>query len=342
MGLLKSGRKVWLVTDAIAHYSQIEGERVIRDFVAAGGQCTFVGRVYIGSCARFLTIPFSILVLSTTMRSLRWLLLVAMVLIATAVFGIYRAQRVTRRSQRRPVPPSIPLDTKTMAPDWEWSQSSDNGMPAVKISAKNMKQSADSTRAELVQIELHIYQKDGLHYDRVKSDYAQLTTSDHKLYSPGDAEITLDVPVQGEPPHQLTSITGSGINFDSVSGQAVTDKHVSFTFEEGDGTGTGATYDPATHSLNLNNNVVSQSARQRPERQADEGRSRSAGLERNDRGSAASSLVAPDSRSDRHRRGPKHRSVEGPGYRLDRRRSKRMAPTSSRASRSSIPPTPST
>jgi nicotinamidase-related amidase len=40
MGLLKSGRKVWLVTDAIAHYSQTEGERVIRDFVAAGGQCT--------------------------------------------------------------------------------------------------------------------------------------------------------------------------------------------------------------------------------------------------------------------------------------------------------------
>jgi nicotinamidase/pyrazinamidase len=40
MGLLKSGRKVWLVTDAIAHYMQQTGEQVIQEFLAAGGECT--------------------------------------------------------------------------------------------------------------------------------------------------------------------------------------------------------------------------------------------------------------------------------------------------------------
>ena len=39
-----------------------------------------------------------------SMRSLRWLLLVAMVLIAAAVAGIYHAQRLKQRSQRRPTP----------------------------------------------------------------------------------------------------------------------------------------------------------------------------------------------------------------------------------------------
>lgn len=189
------------------------------------------------------------------MRSLRWLLLVAMVLIAAAVFGIYRTQRTIRRSQRRAVPASIPLDTKTMALDYEWGQSA-NGLPHVKILAKQEKQSADGSRVELHQIELQIYQKNGSNYDRVRSAYAELTTSDHKLYSPGDAEITLDVPVKGEPAHQLTSITTSGINFDSQSGKAVTDKHVAFTFAEGDGTCTGASYDPTTHALGLNGNVV--------------------------------------------------------------------------------------
>jgi LPS export ABC transporter protein LptC len=189
------------------------------------------------------------------MRSLRWLLLVAMVLIAAAVSGLYRSQRATRRSQRRSAPPSIPLDTKTMAPDWEWSQSA-NGLPAVKIRAKQMTQSADGTKAQLEQIELDIYTKDGQHYDRVRSAWAQLTTSDHKLFSPGDAEITLEVPVKGDPTHRLTSITASGINFDSQSGQAVTDRHVSFTFEEGEGTCDGATYDPGNHALNLTSNVV--------------------------------------------------------------------------------------
>jgi nicotinamidase/pyrazinamidase len=39
MGLLQTGRKVSLVTRATAHLSEAEGERVIRDFTAAGGQC---------------------------------------------------------------------------------------------------------------------------------------------------------------------------------------------------------------------------------------------------------------------------------------------------------------
>ncbi len=39
MGLLKTGRKVSLVMRATAHLSEAAGESVIRDFVAAGGQC---------------------------------------------------------------------------------------------------------------------------------------------------------------------------------------------------------------------------------------------------------------------------------------------------------------
>lgn len=178
-----------------------------------------------------------------------------MVIIAAAVAGIYHSQRAKARSSRPRTPPPIPLDTKTMAPDFEWGQSA-NGMPAVKGFAKNMKQSADGSRMEYYGLELRLYQKDGLHFDRVKSAFAQLTTSDHKLYSPGDAEITLDVPVNGAPAHQLTSITTAAINFDSISGEAVTDRHVSFTFESGEGTAEGATYDPATHTLHFNHNVA--------------------------------------------------------------------------------------
>lgn len=39
MGLLKTGRKVSLVPEATAHLSQTEGERVVADFLAAGGHC---------------------------------------------------------------------------------------------------------------------------------------------------------------------------------------------------------------------------------------------------------------------------------------------------------------
>jgi nicotinamidase/pyrazinamidase len=39
MGLLRSGRKVWLVTDATMALSREAGEKVMQDFLAAGGQC---------------------------------------------------------------------------------------------------------------------------------------------------------------------------------------------------------------------------------------------------------------------------------------------------------------
>lgn len=39
MGLLKTGRKVSLVTEATAHLDPVEGERVIAGFIAAGGRC---------------------------------------------------------------------------------------------------------------------------------------------------------------------------------------------------------------------------------------------------------------------------------------------------------------
>lgn len=39
MGLLKSGRKVSLVSEATAHLDRAEGERVVAGFVAAGGRC---------------------------------------------------------------------------------------------------------------------------------------------------------------------------------------------------------------------------------------------------------------------------------------------------------------
>ncbi|HWF11645.1 MAG TPA: isochorismatase family cysteine hydrolase [Bryobacteraceae bacterium] len=46
MGLLRIGRRVSLVTDAIAHYSATEGAKVIAGFEAAGGRTVTTGELY--------------------------------------------------------------------------------------------------------------------------------------------------------------------------------------------------------------------------------------------------------------------------------------------------------
>ncbi len=189
------------------------------------------------------------------MRSLRWLLLLAFLAAVAATFRIYRTQVTAQKTIQRPAPPYLAADTKAQAVDWEWGQSAE-GRPAVKLFAKDFRQTSTSNRAELRDIELRIYQKDGAHYNRVRSGSANFTTDDNKLYAPGEAEITLDVPSEGDIPADLTSIKAAGMNFDSKTGRAVTDQRVSFTFAKGNGTCTGAVYDPQSHELHLDHNVT--------------------------------------------------------------------------------------
>ncbi|MDQ1473001.1 MAG: lipopolysaccharide export system protein LptA [Bryobacterales bacterium] len=188
------------------------------------------------------------------MRSLRWLLLVAILALVGGVSGIYRTQRNLARASARPLPASIPIGMVGSAIDYEWGQS-ENGKPAVHVSAKNSRL-LDNGLTELEGVEIRIYMKDGKHYDRIRSPQAQFATSEARLYAPGEAEITLNIPVEGEPLGALTSIKAAGINFDSRSGKAVTDKHVAFTFQGGDGVCDGGAYDPETHELQLLHNVM--------------------------------------------------------------------------------------
>ena len=73
------------------------------------------------------------------MRSLRWLLLVAMAVIAAAVFGIYRAQRIAAGAKERPLPSVLPLGTVGNAFDYRWGQSA-NGKPKYEVIAKDATQ----------------------------------------------------------------------------------------------------------------------------------------------------------------------------------------------------------
>ena len=104
-------------------------------------------------------------------------------------------------------------------------------------------------------MELKLYQKDGAHYDLVTSPKAVFSQSEGKMFSDGEVEVTLNVPIQGTPPHPLTSIKTTGIAFDTKSGKADTDKPASFKFENGYGTCLGLFYDPEVHEMHMNSQV---------------------------------------------------------------------------------------
>ena len=183
-------------------------------------------------------------------RWLRWILLIALGLVVLGVGIVYRARRLEEKAERQPPPARLSADTKANAVDFEWGQSAD-GKPRLHMFAKSSEQNINTNNTQLKGLELRIYAKDGKTFDRVSSETAEFSTDHSKLYAPGEAVITLNLPVAGEPKKIPTSIRAAGINFNSQTGQAVTNEPVAFAFEGGEGTCSGAAYDPQTHELKL-------------------------------------------------------------------------------------------
>jgi lipopolysaccharide export system protein LptA len=184
------------------------------------------------------------------MRGTRWLLLAAILLILGGTAGTYYYQLRMARGTQIATPAAIPPNTSSTAQDWEWSRS-DNGRTVVRIRAHALRQVADTGRIELEGVRLELFQRDKPLYNLVMSPKADFNQSEGKLFSNGEVEITLDVPVGQEPTPKLTWIKSSGVTFESKSGKASTDRPAAFRFANGSGTSTGADYDPTSKELHL-------------------------------------------------------------------------------------------
>jgi len=190
------------------------------------------------------------------MRGTRWLVLVAIAAILGGVGLTYRAQKKVLREQAPPQPAALPTELNSSAQHWHFTDTDlKTNRVIAEIDAEDFRQVKDSDRVDLKNVTISIPNKDDATNDVVKSAAAAFFSSDHHLYSEGKVEITLRVPKEGPPSRTLVSIQSSGVNFDSETYRAETTRPSTFIFQNGDGRSTGATYDPTTHELHMNNDV---------------------------------------------------------------------------------------
>jgi lipopolysaccharide export system protein LptA len=185
-----------------------------------------------------------------TGRGTRWLILVAIVAILGGSAYYYRLDQKFAREHTPKQPPLLPPDTNSTAVDYEYGQST-SGKPNYSVKARSYRQIRDTPNYELEGLELRLTEKDQKHYDLIKSAKAEFNQTEGRMFSEGQVEITLDVPLEGQPAHQLTTIKSSGVTFDSKTGKASTARPAEFSFESGDGKSNAAAYDPQTHELHL-------------------------------------------------------------------------------------------
>lgn len=188
------------------------------------------------------------------LRSARLLLLLAIVLILGGVGAVYLRQRSHLGKQAPPTPAVLPVNTEAAQTDWVYHKY-DGKRHVAEVRAKGMRQLNDPPRLELEQVELHLFKGDETTYDRIRSAKAHLDQAHDTLYSEGEVEITMGVPVEGAPRTRLLGIRSSGVSFDVKTGRAKTDRLATFTFELGDGKAVGAVYDPNLGELILKSEV---------------------------------------------------------------------------------------
>jgi lipopolysaccharide export system protein LptA len=190
------------------------------------------------------------------MRGTRWLLLVAIFAILGGVGATYRAQKTLVKKLAVAKPRDLPEDVGAQAQQWQYvdTDGKTNRIKA-RITARDMAEVKDSSRVDLKGVTLELPSRKGDNYNLIKSAAAEFYRSEHRLYSDGDVEITLGIPFQGQPRHQLVTIHSSGVGFNSDTGHAQTDRPSTFTFENGSGKATGADYDPESHELRMNQDV---------------------------------------------------------------------------------------
>jgi lipopolysaccharide export system protein LptA len=188
------------------------------------------------------------------MRGTRWLLLIAIVAILAGIAVTYRTQKRALAGTAPPKPAQLPLSLSGTRDDFNWTRR-DGERALAEIHARRLKQEKDSNQVHLEQVELKIFNKPGDEYNLVKCAKAEFDEATSHLYSDGDVEITLKVPVEGQPTRPLVTIKSSKVTFEVKTGKASTDQAASFTFENGTGKSVGAWYDPTSRELHLVHDV---------------------------------------------------------------------------------------
>jgi lipopolysaccharide export system protein LptA len=186
------------------------------------------------------------------MRGTRWLLLLAILAILAGIGVTYQTQQRVLATHAPPKPRALPVKMDSLREGFDHTRT-EAGQKKYSIKSSTVSQEKDSSHVKLADVELKLFDKTQDYYDLVKSattDYDQNASS---MYSEGAVEMTLHVPVEGQPTRPLVQIHSSAVTFQTKSGQEFvsTDRETHFTFENGTGQCVGATYDPTKRELHL-------------------------------------------------------------------------------------------
>src|SRR5215510_12439373 len=130
------------------------------------------------------------------MRGTRWLLLVAIAAILGGIGYQYRERLAEMQRDKPAAPPALPAEVNNKSQHWH-VRDTDHATGRVRydLDAEEFLQYSGDSHVDLKNVVLKLYAKDSATYDLVKSGAANFDPQTRNLYSEGDTEITIGVPI---------------------------------------------------------------------------------------------------------------------------------------------------
>jgi lipopolysaccharide export system protein LptA len=188
---------------------------------------------------------------SEAQRYARWSAAVAGVLVAIVV-GVYLRNAWLAKQEAKKAPPAVPPTIEQQSNEFSYSKV-EGQRTIYTVKASRTTQFKEGSRNLLEDVSISVYGRKGDRNDKLLTRACDFISDTQKISCAGEVQITLEA--KGAASANAIQVTTSGVSFDQKSGEARTDKAVTFHWPAGEGRAVGARYDSNDGTMYLEREV---------------------------------------------------------------------------------------
>jgi lipopolysaccharide export system protein LptA len=190
---------------------------------------------------------------SEAQKYARWSLALAG-LLAVIVAGVYGRNTWLVRQAEKKAPPPVPSTIQERSNEFSYSKV-EGQRTIYTVKASHTTAFKEGSRNLLEDVAIFVYGKSGDRNDTLRTNACDFISNTGQINCAGDVQINLQAAGGPQASANAVRVATSGLTFDRGTGEARTDKPVTFHWPAGAGSALGVSYDSNNGTLRLIRNV---------------------------------------------------------------------------------------
>ena len=190
---------------------------------------------------------------SEAQKYARWSLAAAG-LLAAVVAGVYLRNVWVARQAEKKAPPAVPPTVEQRSNELSYSKV-EGQRTIYTVRASRTTEFKEGNRSLLEDVAISVYGKKGERNDTLRTKACDFISNTGKISCAGEVQISLQAAPAPQATANTIQVATSAVTFDRDSGQARTDKPVTFRWPSGEGRAVGVSYDSSSGTLRLQRSV---------------------------------------------------------------------------------------